>query len=98
MSKMSKHERAIRDRMERLEDFINELAEKHDHYRTRLEEARRVQVILYGLLKDAEEDEATPAAEEDEAEADVRRSSGGSSSSSPFSSEALTIMSEEEET
>ena len=46
MSKMSKHERAIRNRIERLDDAINELMAHYNHYKTKLEIARDEQVLL----------------------------------------------------
>ena len=66
MSKMSKHERVIRLRIEMLDVSIAGLMASYDHYKTQLEQARDEQVLLHGLLKDAEENGSTPAAEEDE--------------------------------
>ena len=66
MSKMSKHERVIRLRIEMLDESISGLMASYDHYKTQLEQARDEQVLLHGLLKDAEENGSTPAAEEDE--------------------------------
>ena len=66
MSKMSKHERAIRDRMERLEDSIDEMVGRRDYYQTQLDGTLQEKVLLQGLLNDAEEIGSTPAAEEEE--------------------------------
>ena len=66
MSKMSKHERAIRDRIKSLEEAIDSLMAHYDHAKSALYTASKERDLLQEILDDAEENGSTPAAEEDE--------------------------------
>ena len=66
MSKMSRHERAIRDRIESLDLTIGSLELQNDHYKAKLDAALRDRGLLLQILDVADDIGSTPAAEEDE--------------------------------